>query len=234
MNLFYDPDINGQLYTLNKVDSNHIARVLRMQKGDPVFVTNGKGFVFECLIVDPEAKACQVEVINKKQGADKRHFKLQIAIAPTKNISRFEWFLEKCAEIGIDEIIPILCDHSERKVIKNDRLERVLTAAMKQSLKTHHPILHNMIGFEDHIRTPFKGQKFIAYVDTDLESELYKICEPNTDTLILIGPEGDFSPKEISFAIKNGFIPVKLGPSRLRTETAGVVACHITNLVNLS
>jgi len=233
MNLFYDRDITGQLYTLNKVDSNHLVRVLRIKIGETVFVTNGKGMLFECIVSDTNPKSCQIEIVNKTPGGDKRNFNLQIAIAPTKNISRFEWFLEKSTEIGVDCISPILCDHSERKTIKLDRLNRVITAAMKQSLKSFHPKLDDLININDLIEKPFQGQKIIAYVDNEIENELFNMCKPNVDTLVLIGPEGDFSKEEISKAIDNGFIPVKLGPSRLRTETAGIVACHTVNLVNL-
>ncbi|MEE4260344.1 MAG: 16S rRNA (uracil(1498)-N(3))-methyltransferase [Bacteroidales bacterium] len=233
-NYFYAPDINGHLHTLNKDDSGHLVRVLRMQKGETVFVTNGKGTIFECLIVDPDPKNCQIEIIQKKSGDDQRDFTLQIAIAPTKNISRFEWFLEKSTEIGIDIISPILSEHSERKIIKPERLNRVMTAAVKQSLKSFHPELNTLTNFEDFIKTHFSGQKFIAYVDANVKDELLDVCKPSTNTLILIGPEGDFSEKEIENARNNGFTPVKLGPSRLRTETAGIVACHTVHMVNLS
>lgn len=233
-NFFYSPDIDGHFHTLNKDDSIHLVRVLRIQKGDKVFVTNGKGLIFECIVTDPNPKSCQLKIINQRKGDDRRDFVLSIAIAPTKNINRFEWFLEKCTEIGVDRITPILTEHSERKIIKEDRLNRVITAAVKQSLKSFHPELDTLTNFEDFIKTPFSGQKFIAYVDANVKDELYTICKPGMDTLILIGPEGDFSQEEIETAKENGFIPVKLGPSRLRTETAGVVACHTVHLVNLS
>jgi len=233
MNLFYAPDISGQFYTLNGDDSIHLVRVLRIKIGETVFVTDGKGMLFECVVTDTNRKSCQIDIVNKTRGADKRNFNLQIAIAPTKNISRFEWFLEKSTEIGIDRISPILCVHSERKTIKTERLKRVITTAMKQSLKSFHPKLNDLININDFIEKPFQGQKFIAYVDNKIENELFNMCKPNTDTLVLIGPEGDFSKEEIANAIDNGFIPVKLGPSRLRTETAGIVACHTVNMVNL-
>ena len=234
MNLFYAPDIGGHIHTLNKDDSNHLVRVFRAQNGDTVFITDGKGTIYECVITDANPKSCQVEITEAAAGKDKRGFSLEIAIAPTKNISRFEWFLEKSTEIGVDVITPLLCDHSERKVIKTDRLNRVLIAAMKQSLKSHLPVLHELTGFRKFISQPFKGQKFIAYVDENTENELFHICRPDTDTLVLIGPEGDFSDEEITEARDQGFVPVQLGPSRLRTETAGVVACHTVNLINLS
>ena len=233
MNLFYDPDITGQFYTLNKVDSNHLIRVMRIKTGESVFVTDGKGKLFECVVTDSNPKNCQVEIVSITPGDDIRNFTLEIAIAPTKNISRFEWFLEKSTEIGIDCVSPILCDHSERKTIKLDRLNRVITAAMKQSLKSFHPKLDDLLNINDIIEKPFQGQKFIAYVDNEIENELFNMCKPHVDTLVLIGPEGDFSEEEISKAVNNGFLPVKLGPSRLRTETAGIVACHTVNMVNL-
>ncbi len=233
-NFFFSPGIEGNFHTLNKDDSNHLVRVLRIQKGDKVFVTNGKGLIFECVVSDPNPKGCELEIIHQNNGDDHRDFKLNIAVAPTKNINRFEWFLEKCTEIGIDRISPILTEHSERKIIKEERLNRVITAAVKQSLKSFHPELDTMKGFTDLIETPFPGQKFIAYMDANVKDELFTICKPNIDTLILIGPEGDFSQKEIETAKEQGFTPVKLGPSRLRTETAGVVACHTVHLVNLS
>lgn len=235
MNLFYEPDINQQqIVTLNKDDSAHLVRVLRAKNGDTVHLTDGQGFIYECIVIDSNPKKCRVENVKKEAGKDVRPFKLQIAIAPTKNISRFEWFLEKSTEIGIDDIIPLLCDHSERKVIKSERLNRVLIAAMKQSLKSHLPVLKELMKFNELIHMPFEGQKYIAYVDEAQDNELVDLCQKNIDTLVLIGPEGDFSKEEISAAVKQGFIPVKLGPSRLRTETAGVVACHTVNLVNLS
>ena len=233
MNLFYDPDITGQFYTLNKVDSNHLIRVMRIKAGESVIVTDGKGKLFECVVTDGNPKNCQVEIVSITPGNDIRNFTLEIAIAPTKNINRFEWFLEKSTEIGIYRISPILCVHSERKTIKTNRLNRVITAAMKQSLKSFHPKLDDLININDIIEKPFQGQKFIAYVDNKIENELFNMCKPNIDTLVLIGPEGDFSKEEIANAIDNGFIPVKLGLSRLRTETAGIVACHTVNMVNL-
>lgn len=233
-NFFYSPGIEGPNHILNKDDSNHLVRVLRVQKGEIVFVTDGKGSVFECMVTEPDPKGCQLEIIHRKAGNDHRNFTLCVGIAPTKNMNRFEWFLEKSTEIGVDTIIPIFSENSERKAIKEERLNRVITAAVKQSLKSYHPELKSMIAFNDILKQPFDGQKFIAYVDATIKEELFHLCKPASNTLILIGPEGDFSRDEISEALKHGFIPVKLGPSRLRTETAGVVACHTVNLVNLS
>jgi len=232
MNLFYAPEINGQFYTLTEDESKHIIRVLRMKTRDTVFFTDGKGLFFECQISDANPKACEVEIIEKKIGEDIRSFYLQMAIAPTKNNSRFEWFLEKATEIGVDRITPVICMHSERKTVKTERLKRVVTAAMKQSLKSFHPQLDESSRFSEIIKQPFEGEKFIAYIDKSVILELSKAYTPGQNALILIGPEGDFSPEEVELAKQNGFVSVRLGPSRLRTETAGVAACHTVNLLN--
>lgn len=233
MNLFYSPDIKGDLFTLNSEESKHIVRVLRMKSGDAVHFTDGKGFFYDCEIIEPNPKACQLKLNSKYAGNDKRPFNLHIAIAPTKNINRLEWFLEKTTEIGIDQITPIICDHSERKEVKTERLERVVVAAMKQSLKSHIPKLDHTQKFTEFINHPFAGQKFIAYIDKDVTLELSKAYQQTQDVLVLIGPEGDFSPEEVKLAIGQGFQPIRLGTSRLRTETAGVVACHTVNLLNI-
>lgn len=232
MNLFYAPKINGQLYSLDREESRHITKVLRKKQGDIIHFTDGKGWFYETKITELGSRDCSVEVINKFEGDDKRSSKLHIAIAPTKNNDRFEWFLEKTTEIGIDEITPIICDHSERKVVKTERLVKVITSAVKQSLKSFHPILNDQISLKDFLSIDFEGQKFIAYIDKDVTLELSNSFVPDKDILILIGPEGDFRPEEVKLAKQNGFIPVSLGKSRLRTETAGIVACNTVNLLN--
>lgn len=232
MNLFYAPEISGDLFTLDKEESNHLVRVLRMKENDVVHFTDGKGFFYDCLIVDANPKKCVVSVENKYEGSHRRNFFLQIAIAPTKNNARFEWFLEKSTEIGIDTVTPLICAHSERKDVKTERLNKVITAAVKQSIKSFHPKLEVQQAFNFFVKQPFDGQKFIAYVDKDNELSLSKAYLPGNNALVLIGPEGDFSPEEIELAKKNGFAPINLGPSRLRTETAGIVACHTINLLN--
>lgn len=232
MNLFYLSETPGDKFVLNREESKHIVRVLRMNNGDVVHFTDGKGFFYESEISDANPKACLFKLLKKYKGNDKRGFHLQIAIAPTKNIGRFEWFLEKATEIGIDIITPIICEHSERKEIKIERLERVIVAAMKQSLKSKLPKLHLAIPIRELIERPFNGRKFIAYINGSVTLELSKAYQPGESALVLIGPEGDFSPEEVEFAKEQGFVPVKLGPSRLRTETAGVAACHTVNLLN--
>ena len=232
MNLFYTPTITEPITTLPEDESKHIIRVLRKSLGDNVYFTDGKGFMYFCKIIDSNVKKCRVEIIEKNLGGDKRNFKLHIAIAPTKNITRFEWFLEKCTEIGIEEITPVITEHSERKDLKIVRLNKVLTSAMKQSLKSNHPILNDKTSFKDFISRPFSGVKFIAYIDSEVTLELVNAYERGTNALVLIGPEGGFCSEEVDKAMSNGFIPVKLGNSRLRTETAGVFACTTISLCN--
>jgi len=232
MNLFYAPNINGQFYDLDKEESKHIVRVLRKKQGDTIHFTDGKGWFYETVITEIDSKNCIVEIIKKYEGDDRRSFKIHIAIAPTKNNDRLEWFLEKSTEIGIDEITPIICDHSERKVVKIERLNKVITPAVKQSLKSFHPKLNEQINLKEFLNKEFNGQRFIAYIDKDVTLELSSSIKSGNDILILIGPEGDFRPEEVELAKQKGFIPVSLGKSRLRTETAGVVACHTVDLLN--
>ncbi|MFK5856443.1 MAG: 16S rRNA (uracil(1498)-N(3))-methyltransferase [Bacteroidota bacterium] len=232
MNLFYTPNIIEPITTLTEEESKHIIRVLRKSVGDMVFFTDGLGYNYKCIIIEGSPKKCTIEILEKKLGEDNRNYKLHIAIAPTKNIARYEWFLEKSTEIGIDTITPIICYNSERRDIKPERLNKVITSAMKQSLKSFHPILNDKTSFKTMIVTPFEGEKFIAYIDNEVTLELAKAHSPDKDTLILIGPEGDFSKQEVDEAKAAGFIPVRLGKSRLRTETAGIVACHTVALNN--
>jgi len=233
MNLFYTPNIIEPSTILSEEESKHIVRVLRKSEGDIIFFTDGLGYIYKCVIIDASPKKCIINVLEKTIGDDNRDFKLHIAIAPTKNISRFEWFLEKSTEIGIDQVTPIICYHSERKDVKILRLNKVITSAMKQSLKSNHPILNEKKSFKEIISMPFEGEKFIAYIDSEVTLELSKAYSRGENVLILIGPEGDFSRQEVDEAIVLGFIPVRLGKARLRTETAGVVACHTVSLVNM-
>lgn len=232
MHIFYTPDISGNTYTLDETESKHCVRVLRLEKGDEITLVNGRGGFYTAEITDPNPKRCAVKVIHSELNSGLRNFQVHMAIAPTKNIERIEWFLEKATEIGIDRVIPLLCQHSERKEIKHDRLEKVMVSAMKQSLKAFLPQLDELTRFNDLIRQPFEGQKFIAHCEDQHRDLLKNLIIPNQKSLILIGPEGDFSPEEIQAAVQSGFKPVSLGNSRLRTETAGVVACHTVNLLN--
>jgi 16S rRNA (uracil1498-N3)-methyltransferase len=231
-NLFFAPDLNGKYYQLPEDESKHLIRVLRRKTGDEVFFTDGKGVFYTCRIIDDHPKHCKVEVVSEQKGDDVRDYYLQIAVAPTKNISRFEWFLEKATEIGIDRITPFVSVHSERKDVKHERLDRVIIAAMKQSLKSHKPVLDRLVTFKELVQQPFEGKKYIAYIDENVTTLLSKVYPKGEHVLILIGPEGDFSPEEVELSKKNGFQPVSLGKSRLRTETAALVACHTINLLN--
>jgi 16S rRNA (uracil1498-N3)-methyltransferase len=232
MHIFYTPEISGNTYTLDETESKHCVRVLRLEQGEEITLVDGRGGFFTAEITDPNPKRCVVKVTKSELNFGLRSFQVHVAIAPTKNIERIEWFLEKATEIGINRVTPLLCRYSERKEIKADRLEKVMVSAMKQSLKAYLPQLDQMAKFNDFISQPFDGQKFIAHCDEQHRDLLKKMVIPNQNYLILIGPEGDFSSEEIESAIKAGFHPVSLGDSRLRTETAGVVACHTLNLLN--
>lgn len=232
MHIFYTPDISGTTYTLDETESKHCIRVLRLEKGDEITLVDGRGGFYMARIDDPNPKRCTVAVVKSEQNYGERRFQVHIAIAPTKNIERIEWFLEKATEIGIKRVIPLLCRYSERKEIKNERLEKVMVSAMKQSLKAYLPQLDVLTKFKDLINQPFDGQKFIAHCEEQQRDLLKNLLVPNQNYLILIGPEGDFSTDEIEMALNTGFRPVSLGESRLRTETAGVVACHTFNLLN--
>ena len=205
---------------------------MRLEKGDEITLVDGRGGLFTAQIADPNPKRCLVEVIQSELNFGMKNYRIHIAIAPTKNMDRMEWFLEKATEIGIDRITPLLCRYSERKEVKLDRLEKVIVSAMKQSLKAYLPKLDDLTKFSDFIKQPFEGQKFIAHCEEQHRELLKNAIIPSGNYLILIGPEGDFSSEEIRMAIDAGFAPVSLGDSRLRTETAGVVACHTFNLLN--
>ena len=232
--LFYAPNLveEAETYVLNEEESQHAVKVLRLQAGEHIHLINGKGGFFEAKITLPHPKHCEVKIVQATAEYGKRDFYLHIAIAPTKTNERFEWFLEKAAEIGIDEITPLLCQFSERKELKLPRMEKILISAMKQSLKAYLPKLNEMCTIKQFLKTAAADQKFIAHCREDHKEMLSKICAKQNKTLILIGPEGDFSLEEVNMAIQEGFIPVSLGNSRLRTETAGIVACHTVNLLN--
>ncbi len=233
MQLFYNPDINEQTQHLafSREESKHIVKVLRKSAGDSLQITNGKGWLFMAQISIADLKNC-VASITSKSFQKKKSYQLHLAVAPTKMNDRYEWFLEKATEIGVDTITPLICDHSERKILKTDRFEKILQSAMKQSLHHYLPILNDPITFKDFISQDFSGQKFIAHCEDSERKSLKHELKPNHDVIILIGPEGDFSVKEIQTAIKNQFIPVTLGITRLRTETAAIVACQSAAFVN--
>lgn len=232
MNVFYIGEIQGNSALLNQEESKHCIRVLRMQKGDHVLLMNGKGSIFEAHLEIPDPKGCKLSIIQEVTTPVKRTYRLTVAIAPTKSIDRFEWFLEKSTEIGIDRIIPLICQHSERREIKTERLEKILVAAIKQSGQPLLPELTKPVPFKVLMNQNFEGDKFIAHCEVSEKNPFKNEIIPGKNVLILIGPEGDFDPAEINLAVESGFRPVSLGDSRLRTETAGLVACHTVCLVN--
>ncbi len=240
MQLFYNPNIsvsdsyrNTKEVTFDKEESRHIVKVLRMKEGDTFKITNGKGTFFNAEIISANPKGCLVKILSEENQSP-LPYKLHLVVAPTKLNDRYEWFLEKATEIGVSEITPIICDHSERKVIKAERYEKILQSAMKQSLKAFLPVLNPAVSLKDFIgnNNDTDSLRFIAHCEETDKKSLKSLLLPKKNITILIGPEGDFSSEEIDLAIKNGFNPVALGESRLRTETAAVVACHSVAFVN--
>ncbi len=233
MQLFYNPAISSEdkEVIFPKDESRHIVKVLRKQEGDNLNITNGKGFLFSAEIIEANHNKCKAKITAVEQERDKKYH-IHLAVAPTKMNDRFETFLEKATEIGLDKITPIICDHSERKVVKINRFERVLQSAMKQSLHYSMPEISEAISFQEFIQQEQNEQKFIAHCEENDKKSLQKELEPGKSYTILIGPEGDFSSEEIESAIKTGFIPVTLGNTRLRTETAAIVAAHTAALIN--
>lgn len=233
MNIFYCPSaILNEYCSLDETESRHIANVMRKRDGEELFVFDGKGNLFDARIQSIGKKEVTVHVVRLMQTEDADKPKLHIAIAPPKNIERFEWFAEKVTEIGISEITPLLCKHSERKELRADRIEKILLGACKQSLKLSIPKLNPIIKFEDFIaQEQSKAQKYIAYCD-EKAIHLKNAYRGNFDALIMIGPEGDFTKEEVLLAEKNEYETVSLGKSRLRLETAGIFAASVFNLAN--
>lgn len=232
MHLFYTPDIEGERYRLPAEESKHCVKVLRLEKGEEVVLVDGKGGRYAGRIAVAEAKGCEVEVLRQEKEYGKRPFRLHLAVAPTKNMDRTEWMLEKCTEIGTEEFTMLDAAHSERRVIKEERLEKVIVAAMKQSLKAYLPVLHPMTAFKHFVDSCREEQKFIAHCMEGDKKRLEEVYAAGKDVVILIGPEGDFSEEEVRYAREHGFVDITLGNSRLRTETAGVVACHSIGFIN--
>jgi 16S rRNA (uracil1498-N3)-methyltransferase len=228
--LFYQPDIDLGSLHLSEDESRHVVRVLRSTTGDILELTNGKGSLCKIRITNADPHKCLFEIVEREESK-RKSFAIHIAIAPTKNADRIEWFVEKSVEIGINKISFMLCKTSERKSINMERVEKIAISAMKQSGQYWLPELIGMCPLKEIVATP-ASQKFIAYVDSSNPNHLKSIAKPNQDYLILIGPEGDFSKDELLMAEQAGFSKVSLGANRLRTETAGVAACHILNLIN--
>lgn len=232
MHRFFAPDIEETLL-LPEVESQHAVRVLRLKEGGEIEVVDGKGTLFLCRISLAHSKKCGVEIVEAIPSPNHWGNKIVLCVAPTKNLDRIEWMAEKCVEMGVDRIIPLRCRYSERKELKTERLQKILVSAMKQSLKAAMPQLDEMTPIMDVINMPFEGQKFIAYCDDAVERKLLaKEYKAGVDVMIMIGPEGDFSREEVDAAFANGFVPVSLGNSRLRTETAAVAACATCHTIN--
>ncbi len=232
MHLAFDPGAHAGLFSLPEEESRHCIKVLRMKPGDAFKITNGAGLIFDATILDANPKKLQAELAAGTKGSDFWSFKLSIGIAPTKNSDRLEWFLEKATEIGVDEVFLFESFHSERRKIKLERLEKVMIAAMKQSVKSRLPKLYDVQKLSSLLKLSFDGHRFIAWIDEGVMQTLVKAASPGHNTFVLIGPEGDFSREEVQEAKAAGFVPVSLGSSRLRTETAGVAAVHTIQLIN--
>ncbi|WKB80755.1 16S rRNA (uracil(1498)-N(3))-methyltransferase [Cellulophaga lytica] len=233
MQLFYNSTLDNSIsqFVFPPEESKHIVKVLRKVEGDELYITNGNGYLFTAKIMVADVKKCKAQITSKEKKHRPMHW-LHVAVAPTKMNDRFEWFLEKATEIGVDEITPIICDHSERKILKLERMEKVLQSAMKQSLQTYLPKLNAPIPYTEFVQKEHKDLLFIAHCEEEEKVELKRRVAADKDVTILIGPEGDFSSNEIKQAYENGFIPVSLGKNRLRTETAAIVACATVAMIN--
>ena len=237
MQLFYAPDINSPLHTLSEDESRHCVRVLRLAEGDPVGLVDGRGGLFAARIERADPRACVLRIDNETRGFGARPYRVVMAVAPTKNGDRFEWFLEKATEVGLDAVVPLECANSERRAFRPDRAEKVLVSAMKQSLKAYLPALAPLTHVRKVLERPFDGVKLIAHCRDGggfpARIPVTEALPPATDALILIGPEGDFTAEEVALAIEKGFVPISLGGSRLRTETAALTAVIAAYLKNL-
>lgn len=233
MHIFYTPDITQNTYTLNEEESKHCVRVLRLTVGTMVNLVDGKGGFYTAEITSDNPKKVTLSILKVETEFHKRNHYLHIAVAPTKNIDRIEWFLEKATELGIDEITPIITDRSERRVVKEDRLNKVITSAVKQSIKAYHPKLNDAISFDTFLKQPFDGEKLMAHcIDEGEKQYISQLVAPHQRYLILIGPEGDFTPEEVNLALNKGFKALTLGDNRLRTETAALAVCFEINYLN--
>ncbi|WP_430613315.1 16S rRNA (uracil(1498)-N(3))-methyltransferase [Flavobacterium sp. JP2137] len=227
MQLFYAPELTADQkeFFFDKEESKHIIKVLRKKTGDILHVTNGLGFLMELQITLESERKCATQVL-KVTEYPQPNYRIHLAVAPTKMNERFEWFLEKATEMGIQEITPIICEHSERKIIKTERFEKIIQSAMKQSLQFHLPLLNAPISLKEFLKKDIEGHKYIAHCEDGAKKLLKNSIPKNEKYTLLIGPEGDFSSAEIQVALQRNYQPVSLGHTRLRTETAAVVACH--------
>lgn len=231
MHLFYAPEIRLR-QELPEEEAGHCLRVLRLTIGDELMLTDGRGYFYKAVITETNGKKCYFSIQETTFQEPLWPAYFHLAVAPTKNMDRNEWFAEKATEIGLDELTFLNCRFSERKTVNSGRIRKILVSAMKQSLKARLPILNELVGFDRFVSQDFKGQKFIAHCYEGQKPLLQHVLRKGEDALVLIGPEGDFSPEEVEKAISKGFVPVSLGVSRLRTETAALAACHILHIIN--
>ena len=233
MQIFYAPDIVGERYILNEKESRHIVRVLRMKKNDTIMLIDGKGNLYEGIIEEADQKGCSIEIVKVTPGFERKNYNLHIAISPLKNPERLEWFIEKAVEIGIDRITPLKCERTEKSGIKIERITNIIISAMKQSLKSELTKLEPQKTFREFVTENHSGTKLIAHCDDYFYRKgIGENYVKGDNVTIIIGPEGDFTREEIKLAIENGFASIHLGKSRLRTETAGIAACHSIYLLN--
>lgn len=232
MYLFYQPEINSDIVYLSADESRHCIRVMRFSKGDLIHLTDGTGNLYEAILEDDSSKACRLQITKTTRDYGKRLFSLHIAIAIPKNPSRFEWFLEKSTETGIDRITPLVSEKSEKKNFNMDRALNILVSSIKQSNRAYLPHLSNPLHINELTASANEQSRYIASCFGENRIDLKKDYLPGNDVLIMIGPEGDFSEKEMSYAIEKGFKPVMFGQARLRTETAALVACMTINILN--
>jgi len=229
MHLFYNPHIQGDIFELDEQESKHALRVLRLVRGDAVILIDGRGGWYEAEILEDHPKRCSLQINSYTPDHRPLPYSLHLAVAPTKNMDRYEWFLEKATEIGITEITPLICARSERKQVKAERLDRILVSAMKQSLKAYKPILHQAVPMEKFLTTGRQGILGITHCHP-LERQSIQNLKPSGTYTFLVGPEGDFTEEELSQALEVGYHPFHLGDSRLRTETA---AFYLTTAISL-
>ena len=231
MIIFYAPNI-ATCPELPEEESGHAVRVLRHTEGDEIEVVDGQGVWYHCRITVAHHKHCAVEILSTKEDIH-WNYGVELAVAPTKNLDRMEWFLEKATEMGLDRFIPLKCRFSERKELKIERMQKIAVSAMKQSLKSTIPQIDEMVDIKKFLTEPFEGQKFIAHCFADQPRQLLShLIEPGLAVRVLIGPEGDFSPEEIELALANGYRPISLGDQRLRTETAALASVHTIHIIN--
>jgi len=231
MQLFYQANIVDGINLLDEEESRHIQKALRLTVGDTIRLTDGKGYYYEAQLAPNQGRSSAFKVLTKTLSPAPKH-SIHVAIAPTKNADRIEWFVEKVVELGIQQISFVLCDNSERKTINLDRIEKKAISAMKQSGQYHLPMINELIPYKQFVKTVKEEERFIGFVDDENPHHLMNLAKSNDSYVILIGPEGDFSNAELELAIENKFKKISLGSTRLRTETAGIAACHILNLVN--